>query len=123
MRSPTEALSSRFSYPLFVAAVVYATALLHLRSPNIPDPDSFYHIRHAALYRTGGPLTVGFPRITCSIIGRCASDHWYGFHLLLAAFSRIDDPVLRIKVPGILLTSALLLLVHAGAVRLRLPRP
>ena len=100
-----------------------AAAYLHLRSINISDPDGFYHIQHAALYRARGLCMTAFPWIPKSIISVQAADIWYGFHLILVPFTWIADPALRIKVPGIALTWGMLLALGGAAVRLRLAKP
>ena len=82
----------------FVLALVF-----HLTSPNIPDPDSFYHIKHAELYRTEGLAFNDFPWTQYSAIKTNASDIWYGFHILLIPFSSFDG-TLGIKLAGVLLT-------------------
>src|SRR5438128_12559884 len=85
----------------FALSLVAPAAFFHLRIPKVPDPDSLYHIQHAALYRTHGILMTGFPWLPFSVVDRYASDIWYGFHLLLLPCTLIDDPVLEIKVPGV----------------------
>ena len=82
----------------FVLALVF-----HFSSPNIPDPDSFYHIKHAQIYLTEGLTFSDFPWTQYSAIKTNASDIWYGFHILLIPFS-IFEGTLGIKLAGVVLT-------------------
>ena len=89
-------------------SVIAVTVFLHLLSSNIPDPDSFYHIRHAWLYRTTSLTSTAFPWTYFSVIQTFASDIWYGFHLFLLPFSYLDL-ILGIRIAGVVLTVLLLL--------------
>ena len=82
----------------FILALVF-----HFSSPNIPDPDSFYHIKHAQIYRAQGVTSSEFPWAQYSAIKINSSDIWYGFHILLIPFS-IFDGTLGIKLAGVFLT-------------------
>lgn len=90
---------------LAIAAFASASATFHLFSSKIPDPDSFYHIRHSWLLKTG-LFNTAFPWTYFSSIKTFGGDLWYGFHLLLAPF---PASVFGIKLAGIIFTSALLL--------------
>lgn len=59
-------------------------ALIH---PRITDPDAFYHMGHAAVYRSEGLGASAFPWTAFSIIGEVGSDLWYGLHVLLIPFA------------------------------------
>ena len=96
----------RFCKSQSILAVVFffAVALVfHFSSPNIPDPDSFYHIKHAQIYRTEGLPFSSFPWTQYSAIKSNASDIWYGFHVLLVPFSGWDGTI-GIKLAGVILT-------------------
>ncbi|MBI2454192.1 MAG: hypothetical protein HYV54_01290 [Parcubacteria group bacterium] len=82
----------------FILSLVF-----HFSSPNIPDPDSFYHIKHAEIYRTEGITFGEFPWTQYSAIKTNASDIWYGFHILLIPFS-IFGGAIGIKLAGVFLT-------------------
>lgn len=86
----------------FLLAAVLISAFFHFRSPNIPDPDSLYHLRHAQLLRTNGIFNTEFPWTYYSAIRTEGADLWYGFHLFLMPFASI-------KIAGVFLTALLLL--------------
>lgn len=79
-------------------------AAFQFSSPNIADPDSFYHIRHAWLYRTEGLLTTNFPWTYFSVIKTLSSDLWYGFHILLIPATYFDNLIFGIKLSSVILT-------------------
>ena len=83
-----------------IALVVFSAIALffHAYYPNISDPDSFYHIRHASLYRENGILNSNFPWVTKSAIGKFGADIWYGFHILLIPFTYGDNLIRNIKI-------------------------
>jgi len=67
------------------AAVLAAfQALIH---PRITDPDAFYHLGHALLYRSEGVWTTAFPWTAYSVIGAVGADLWYGLHLMALPFA------------------------------------
>lgn len=107
----------------FFAAALAASAALHLRSRFIADPDSFYHLAHAGIYRSRGPLLGEFPWIPWSVIKVHGADIWYGFHLALVPFTLIEDKTVAIKAAGIALTVCLLVTVRFAACRLELASP
>lgn len=104
-----------------VALLVAATVAIALHAPIdvLTDPDSLYHIRHAWIYRTGGLFQSAFPWIQFSAIEREASNLWYGFHVLLVPFTFADDLLAGIRIAGVLVTVACLMLVWAALARLR----
>ena len=76
------ALRSSVKPALAIAALLTAAGALHGISPTTADPDGFYHIRHARVYRTQGLFDNGFPWARFSAIRGQAGDLWYGFHVL-----------------------------------------
>lgn len=103
----------RLEAAAFAAAALAAAAGLRFGTPGVPDPDSFYHLGHAAAYLRHGLFTVDFPWLPFSIIGRFASDIGYGFHLLLTPFAALSDPILGIQLAAVAETLVLMLLVYA----------
>jgi len=97
-----------------------AAAVFHLASPNIFDPDSFYYIRLAWIYRTRGLLDVEFPWMPYSVIKDLSSSLWYGFALFLVPFTYFDDLVVGIKATGVLLTAGALWIYYLVVRRSRL---
>lgn len=107
----------------FLSAAILISALFHFSSPNIPDPDSLYHLRHAYLLRTNGIFNTEFPWTYYSAIRTYGTDLWYGFHLLLLPFTFGGGTVLGIKVAGVFLTAILLLAYYWTAKRQKLVWP
>jgi len=87
------------------------------------DADSFYHVRHAWLYRRGGVFQTAFPWAQYSVIKTYAADLWYGFHVLLLPLTSFDDLVKGISI-GAYVTMVLTLgLVYLALRRLELGWP
>ncbi|MDP3999751.1 MAG: hypothetical protein Q8P76_04170 [bacterium] len=101
---------------VFIGIVIATSAFFHFSSQNIPDPDAFYHIRHAWLYQTQSLFNTEFPWTYFSSIRTYGADLWYGFHLFLIPFS-FGDLNTGIKLAGLALTSLLLLAYARVAVR------
>lgn len=96
----------RFSNLAWIGPILLFLSLalvFHFSSPNIPDPDSFYHIKHAQIYRAEGVAFSNFPWAQYSAIKTNGSDIWYGFHILLIPFS-IFSGALGIKLTGVVST-------------------
>jgi hypothetical protein len=117
------ALRSRVRSALKVAALLAAAAALHGVSPTTSDPDGFYHIRHAWLYRTQGLFDSAFPWARFSAIRDQASDLWYGFHVLLVPFSLPQNLLHGLLAGGVAVTAASLLLLAWAFSLLRLSWP
>jgi hypothetical protein len=79
---------------------VAVAAFVRLGS-NAFDPDSFYHLGHAAVYAKRGPFYAEFPWLAYSLVGRYGGDIAYGFHLLLAPVTLIADRILGIRIAAI----------------------
>ena len=91
-----------------ISVLVLISAVFHLSAEKIADPDSFYHITHAQIYRDQGLLSVDFPWVQYSAISQYKADIWYGFHILLIPFTYFTNPITGIKMAGIFLTSLVL---------------
>ncbi len=104
----------------FALAALALSFYLHFNSDNFPDPDIFYHFRHAALYAGGELFSGEFPWAPYSIIGRFSSDIWYGFHVLLIPFAWVDDPLIGMRLAGVFVTAVCLLSVYLVCLRLEL---
>ena len=109
------AISRKFL--LFILSSALLSAFLHFSSPNIPDPDSFYHLRHSEILRRTSWSDTGFPWAYYSAIRTHSADLWYGFHLLLIPFTFGGGTVIGIKIAGVFLTSLLLAAYYLAAKR------
>ncbi len=87
-----------------ILILMIISAVLQFSSPNIADPDGFYHIRHAEIYRTQGLWDSSFPWTQFSVIKKYGADIWYGFHIFLIPFTYFNNLVFGIKVAGIFVT-------------------
>ena len=86
---------------LLLAGIALA---LQFSTPNIADPDAFYHMAHAKVYAERGIFYSEFPWAQFSIIKELKSDIWYGFHLFLIPFTYFKNGVLGIKLAGAFIT-------------------
>jgi hypothetical protein len=86
-----------FRAACFAVAAAITALIIRMGFAGVPDPDSFYHFRHAALYAERGVTMSAFPWLVYSVISRYASDVGYGFHLLLVPFTLARDPVLGVE--------------------------
>src|SRR3989344_2722081 len=85
--------------------VVFILALISLAlqfsTPNIADPDAFYHMAHAKVYAERGIFYSEFPWAQFSVIKDLKSDIWYGFHLFLIPFTYIKNSGISLKLAGV----------------------
>jgi hypothetical protein len=89
----------------------------------VADPDAFYHMAHAARYGSGSPFDTAFPWARFSVIGDFGADLWWGYHMLLAPFTKVLPFPESMGWAAVAGTSALLLTVLyvARAHRVRAP--
>ena len=97
---------------MFSAVALVVSLFLQFQSPGIPDPDSFYHFRHAALYADKGLWMTDFPWLAYSIINRYSADIGYGFHFLLIPFTLLGNDVFGLKLAAALACAVVLILVY-----------
>jgi len=102
------------SLVLVVVLIIFLvlTSLFVFGAKKILDPDSFYHIRHAWLYRTGGLFNSEFPWLQFSVIRLYAADIWYGFHVFLIPFTFFSDLTIGIKFSAVVFATLTLLLFY-----------
>lgn len=117
------ALPASVRATLRLSAAVVAAAALHGASPTTSDPDGFYHIRHAWVYRTQGLLDSAFPWARFSAIRDQASDLWYGFHLALVPFTLPSNLLDGLLGASVAVTAAALLVAWLAYSRLGLVWP
>jgi hypothetical protein len=93
---------------LQAAAVLAVVLAAHLSlAPNVADPDSFYHLGHAAHYAAHGVFDTSFPWATVSVIRDLGGDLWWGFHVVLIPFSAFGSVTDGIRAAAFLSTLAL----------------
>ena len=97
--------------------------VIHSRLQAPADADSFYHIRHAWLYRQGGWFQTAFPWVQYSAIKTYAADLWYGFHVLLLPLTSLDDLVKGLYIGAYVTTVVALGLVYLAVRTLELRWP
>jgi len=98
--------------------LVLTSGFLHVRADVVPDVDSFYHIRHAEIYRSNSFLDSSFPWAQYSVINREGADIWYGFHILLTPFTFFSNLLTGITLGGALVTIVSLFLIFLAFRRL-----
>ncbi len=98
------------------------SAIFQFSSPNIPDPDSFYHMGHAQLYLSQGLFYTDFPWVQYSVISQYKADLWYGFHILLMPFAYFG-PIVNIKIAGVFLTALALFIFYLVFKKHNIPLP
>ncbi|MEK7078288.1 MAG: hypothetical protein AAB911_01835 [Patescibacteria group bacterium] len=115
----------RIGYRNIIAAAVliFISIYFHLSANNIADPDGFYHIAHAKIYRDQGLLSADFPWVQYSAINQLKADIWYGFHVFLIPFTYFNDLTIGIKFAGIFLTSLVLILFFLIIKKLQVQYP
>jgi len=113
-----------FRRTLLPAAVILVLALsLHAPGFVVTDADGYYHLRHAWVYATEGPLAHAFPWVQASAIRAEAADLWYGFHLLLVPLTWLTDPAQAIRVGAFGVTGGALGLAFLALRRLGAAMP
>lgn len=70
------------SYLIPILVFVAIPIFLRFLSPNVADPDAFYHLKHALIYRTQGLFDSSFPWAQYSVVKDLKCDMWWGFHML-----------------------------------------
>ena len=108
---------------LEVGALLTAAAAAHGLAPTTADPDGYYHVRHAWVYRTQGLFDSGFPWAAFSAIRDQASDLWYGFHVLLVPATLPGNLLNGLLAGSVATTATALVLVWLAFRGLRLPWP
>ena len=105
---------------LVITVLLSVSIFINFYGFKVTDPDGFYHIRHAWLYRTNGILDTSFPWAQYSVVRTLGGDLWYGFHLLLIPFTFILDLIWGIKISGAVITAISLFLYFLAFHRLKL---
>lgn len=111
------------NFILVFGCIVVVAAVFNFSYDGVPDTDSFYHIRHAWLYRTQGILENSFPWAQYSAIRHYAADIWYGFHILLLPLTYFSDFISAVKIGGFFVTLISLFFLFAAISRLRIKWP
>lgn len=105
-------MNAKTSLVLVLFFFFLLSSLFIFSTDKVLDPDSFYHIRHAWLYRTEGLFQTDFPWAQFSVIRLNAADVWYGFHIFLIPFAYLKDLFLGIKLSAIVFSAISLFLIY-----------
>jgi hypothetical protein len=108
---------------IFLCAALIVSVFLHFSAEKFPDPDVFYHFRHAEIYASDGAaglFRTDFPWVQYSVVNKFSSDIWYGFHLILTPFTWGADRMLNLQAAGIAITFAFLVLFWSACTRLEI---
>lgn len=106
----------------FVLIISFAL-FIHGRLSGIADADSFYHIRHAEIYRTSGVFQTAFPWTQYSVIKQYSADLWYGFHMLLLPLTFFADLSNGIELGALLITIIAAILFFLALLQLKVRWP
>ncbi len=106
-----------------VAIVLFAAGLHAMLVPRVSDADSFYHLRHAWVYRVHGIFDSSFPWAQFSIVKTHAADIWYGFHLLGIPLTLFEPLTHGLYFGAWFVTVITLCLVWSAFRRLAVPFP
>ena len=86
---------------VFLCIAAAVSIVLHFSVDKFPDPDVFYHFRHAELYASTSEIfRTDFPWVHYSVISKLSSDLWYGFHVVLIPFTLVGDRILGMQLAG-----------------------
>jgi len=107
----------------FAAAATAVAMVLRLANMGVPEQDSFYHFRHAALYAEKGLFTSAFPWLPYSIFSRYPSDIGYGFHLLLVPFTRLQSQIFAVQMAPVAEAAAMMTMMYGVLRRHRVAYP
>lgn len=113
----------KYSWLGVLAVIAFLGVIFQFASPNIYDPDGFYHIRHAWLYRTEGFLNSSFPWAQYSVINKYQADIWYGFHIFITPFTYFNNLTYGIKYGAIFITITALLIFFWAVKKLSIKKP
>jgi hypothetical protein len=110
-------------YLAFASCATAAATVLRLANLGVPEQDSFYHFRHAAIYADRGLFTSVFPWLPYSAFSWFPSDIGYGFHLLLVPFTRLQSQIFAIQMAPVAEAAAMMTMVYAVLRRHRVAYP
>ncbi|MDP1718915.1 MAG: hypothetical protein Q8L24_00610 [bacterium] len=111
-------------YWLIPLVLIVGFALfIHSRLTGMADADSFYHIRHAEIYRTSGIFQTAFPWVQYSAIKQYSADLWYGFHILLIPLTFFADLSVGINIGALLITIIASILFFLALLKLKVRWP
>ena len=106
---------------VFLCIASAVSIVLHFSVDKFPDPDVFYHFRHAELYAgTSQIFRTDFPWVHYSVISKLSSDLWYGFHVVLIPFTLASDRILGMQLAGAFVTIVFLISFYAACIRLKI---
>jgi len=123
IREARREMAGRISAIVFVFLALSIAVFLHFSIDKFPDTDVFYHFRHAEIYGNAGAagiIRTDFPWLRYSAVGRFSSDLWYGFHLLIIPFTLGRDAIFGMKLAGIFMTFAVLILFFTACLYLKI---
>lgn len=111
----------KYSWLIPILLIIVFAIFIHSRLLGLfADADSFYHIKHSWIYRTGGIFQTAFPWAQYSVINQYSADLWYGFHILIIPLTLFSDLLKGIALGEVLTAIISLLLVFWAFQRLKL---
>ena len=82
-----------------------------LASPALPEPDSFYHAKMAQILSQGQVLQQ-FPWLAETGLAGAFVDHHFLYHLLLAPFIWLPQPLIGLKLATVIFAALLVAVIY-----------
>lgn len=92
----------------FAVAVIFFAAIQAIGT--IPDPDTFYHAK-MAVFLSRGEIVRDFVWLPFTTWADRFADPHFGYHLLLVPFVKLFDPLVGIRIAGVLFAAAAVTMV------------
>ena len=105
-------INRKYYFDYFIVLLLALTLFSWLQaSPTLPEPDSFYHAK-IAQFISQGKILHQFPWLSETSLKDNFVDHHFLYHLLLAPFVKLFDPLVGVKVATVIFTSLTVLLFY-----------
>jgi hypothetical protein len=119
LRSPALPWLEAVLLVAIIGATMYASLI---QRSGLTEPDTLFHFKLAQMILQDGPW-VDIPWLPFSVLGERGPDHQWLWHVALAPFALIADPVHAIAVAAAVTCAAVAVAVHFVARRFDTPLP
>jgi len=103
--------ANQFILYLVIFFIAFFVLLWIQTSPNLADPDSFYHLKMSKLIAESGPI-MDFPWLQQTVLKDNYTDHHFLYHVAAIPFIKILGDFVGFKLFTALLSSFFILLVY-----------
>src|SRR3989339_1155756 len=105
-------LNQRYFFDYFLVIVMALGLFAWLQaSPTLPEPDSFYHAKMAQLI-SRGEILHQFPWLAATALKDDFTDHHFLYHLLLAPFIWLPQPLIGLKLATVIFAALLVAVIY-----------